>query len=142
MKTGNPVQFERVVHINMSVRDMDASVNSYHKVFGTDADITQQCQVDGAQWCIVGIAGKFHFCLYEMRGKNHDPEALHINHIGFYAPDFEETIAHIKRLGIPIELDGAPVEWYDRNGTSRSLYIKDPHGYYIEFSEKLGGGLR
>ncbi len=142
METAKPIHFECVDHVNMFVRDLEESLDFYRKVFGTDAEVKQTGKNKGIRWLIIGIAGKFYFCLYELKGKTFDPDALHINHIGFYVPDFEDTIERIKRLGIPIEYNGAPIEWSNRNGQTRSLYIKDPNGYYIEFSEKLGGGLK
>lgn len=141
MKKALPIDFECVDHINMFVRDLEESVEFYRKVFGTDAGVKQQGKAKGIRWCIIGIPSKFYFCLYELKGKDFDPSALHINHIGFYVSDFDDTVERIKALGIEIQYQGKPIEWENRNGRTRSLYIKDPNEYYIEFTEKLGGGL-
>jgi catechol 2,3-dioxygenase-like lactoylglutathione lyase family enzyme len=141
MKKARPIYFECVDHINMFVRDLEESIDFYQNVFGTDAEVKQRGKAKGIRWCIIGIPSKMYFCLYELKGKIFDPSALHINHIGFYVPDFDETVKRIKALGIEIQYEGRPVEWKNKNGKTRSLYIKDPNEYYIEFTEKLGGGL-
>lgn len=141
MKKANPISFECIDHVNMFVKNLEESIAFYHKVFGTDPKIKQSGKNKGIRWAIIGLASKFYFCLYELKGKEFDPSALHINHIGFYVSDFDETIQRIQHLGIEIQYNGKPIEWKNRNGRTRSLYIKDPNGYYIEFAEKFGGGL-
>ena len=141
MKQVQSIAFACVDHVNMFVKNLEQSIEFYRVVFGTDTEVKQQGFAKGLRWCIVGIPNKFYFCLYELEGKEFDPDALHINHIGFYVPEFEETVRRIEEMGIPIEYHGKPIEWRNRNGATRSLYIRDPNGYYIEFSEKLGGGL-
>jgi catechol 2,3-dioxygenase-like lactoylglutathione lyase family enzyme len=136
----DPLPVARADHINMNVRNLEESVAFYQRLFGTDGEIK-----DGGEkplrWRIIGIPGKFYFCLYEVGATSVEPHALHINHIGFHAPDFDATVRRIKALGVPTEFDGEPIEWKNRNGVSRSFYVKDPNGYLIEFAEKFGGGL-
>lgn len=141
MKKAEPIYFECVDHVNMFVRNLEESIDFYHKVFGTDLEVKQRGRAKGIRWCIVGIPSKLYFCLYELKGKKFDPDGLHINHVGFYVPNFDETVERIRALEIEIQYQGKPIEWENRNGKTRSLYIKDPNDYYIEFTEKLGGGL-
>jgi len=136
-----PIEFASVDHINMFVRDLDESVDFYSLVFGTDPDPKEEGTTKGLRWCIIGIPSKFYFCLYELKGRVFDPDAMHINHIGFFVPDFDETVKRIRSAGIPVEYFDRPITWTNHAGQSRSLYIRDPNGYYIEFTEKLGGGL-
>jgi lactoylglutathione lyase len=135
------IDFSCVDHINMFVKNLEESINFYHRVFGTDAELKQRGWNKGMSWCILGIPSKFYFCLYELKRKEFDPSELHINHIGFHVRDFDDTIKRIKALGIEIQYKGKPITWRNKYGKTRSLYIKDPNGYYIEFTEKLGGGL-
>jgi len=125
----------------MFVKDLEESINFYQRLFGTDDEIKDAGENKGIRWAIIGIPNKFYFCLYELKGKEYDTDAMHINHIGFYVPNFNETVERIKEMGLLIEYKGKPIMWTNRNGTTRSLYINDPNGYKIEFAEKLGGGL-
>lgn len=138
-----PVEIRSVDHINMFVNDLDESVAFYQRVFGTDLEPKDKGMNKGVKWCIIGIPKRFYFCLYQLRKPQvFDPDALHINHIGFYVSDFEDTLNRIKALGIEIEYRGRPIRWNrSPSGGSRSIYIKDPNGYYIEFSEYFGGRL-
>jgi catechol 2,3-dioxygenase-like lactoylglutathione lyase family enzyme len=139
-----PIEIGLADHVNMFVNDLEESVNFYHRVFGTDLKPKAEGFNKGVKWCIIGIPKKFYFCLYQLRKpQTHDPDALHINHIGFHVPDFDETLNRIKALGIKIEYRGKPILWKgsQASGSSRSVYIKDPNGYYIEFSEYFGGRL-
>lgn len=139
---GQAIDFTCVDHVNMFVKNLEESIDFYHRVFGTDARLKQRGTNKGLRWCILGIRSKFYFCLYELKEKEFDPSELHINHIGFHVADFDDTVERIKALGIEIQYKGKPITWRNKSGTTRSLYIKDPNGYYIEFTEKLGGGLQ
>jgi lactoylglutathione lyase len=141
MSETRSIAFECADHVNMFVKDLDQSIEFYRRVLGADEEIKQEGFAKGIRWCIIGVPNKFYFCLYELKGKDFDPDGLHINHVGFYVSDFDETVRRIQQLGITIEYQGKPIEWRNRNGVTRSLYIKDPNGYHIEFSEKFGGGL-
>lgn len=136
-----PIRFDCVDHLNMFVRDLDESLDFYGRLFGTDPEIKEQGYTKKIRWAIIGVSRKFYFCLYELKGRSFDPDSMHINHVGFHVPDFDETVARVRALGIPVEYDDAPITWRNRNGTTRSLYVRDPNGYIIEFSERLGGGL-
>src|SRR5947209_7169776 len=104
-----PVYFECVDHINMFVSDLEESVDFYQKVFGADSEMKEHGKAKGIRWCIIGIPSKFYFCLYELKGKQFDPDGLHINHVGFYVSDFDETIKRIEALGIEIQYQGKPI---------------------------------
>jgi catechol 2,3-dioxygenase-like lactoylglutathione lyase family enzyme len=138
-----PVEIGAVDHVNLFVNNLEESVAFYQRVFGTDPLPKEQGFAKGIRWCIVGIPNKFYFCLYELKQPEaYQTDALHINHIGFYVPDFDVTVDRIRALGIEIEYQGRPIVWHNSGGgSSRSLYIKDPNGYSIEFSEYFGGGL-
>lgn len=137
------VDFVCVDHINMFVRNLEESIDFYQRVFGTDGEIKDSGERKGIRWVIIGVPNKFYFCLYEWPHPEtiYETDALHINHIGFYVQDFDETVRRIEQLNVQVQYRAQPISWHNRNGISRSLYIEDPNGYKIEFSEKLGGGL-
>lgn len=142
MQTEHAVSIECADHVNLFVHDLRESVDFYTRLFGTDGEIKDRGHAKGLDWCIIGIPQKFYFCLYELpNAPAFDADAMHINHVGFYVRDFDETCRRVEQLGLPIRYGGRPVTWHHRGGASRSLYVVDPNGYTIEFAERLGGGL-
>jgi catechol 2,3-dioxygenase-like lactoylglutathione lyase family enzyme len=115
-------------HVNMSVKNLDESVEFYKKLFGFVVKKNQPEQNSK----IIGN-DNIKLCLYE------DPEMSPeggIAHFGFNIENFDEIIEKCNSLGVEVLYDG-PVQFEK----SRSIYIKDPSGYDIELSEIPGGGL-
>jgi lactoylglutathione lyase len=136
-----PVEVTISDHVNMFVRDLEESISFYERLFGTDPEIKASGTAKSIRWAIIGLRQRFYFCFYERSGLLFDPDAMHINHIGFHVADFDETVRRVRTLGVEIRYGGEPVPWHGRGGNSRSLYVLDPNGYTIEFSERVGGGL-
>lgn len=118
-------------HINMSVKDLQKSVQFYKDLFGFE--IKEDQSKDDSY-----IIGNEHvkLCLYEDKGLQ-IKEGL--NHFGFFIENFDEIIAKCKEMNIPVSYDGA-IEWKNA-AHSKSIYITDPSGYVIELSNMRGGGL-
>jgi catechol 2,3-dioxygenase-like lactoylglutathione lyase family enzyme len=118
-------------HINMSVKDLQASVQFYKDVFGFE--IKEDQSKDNSY--IIGNEN-VKLCMYEDKELKMK-EGL--NHFGFYIENFDEIVAKCKEMNIPVSYGGA-IEW--RNAShSKSIYITDPSGYVIELSNIHGGGL-
>ncbi len=128
------IKISRVDHINMDVKDMEASKKFYGSVFGFK--LKESGVRNGAAWAILGIADQAYLCLYEVGDVKRVEQDLQINHFGFHVENFSELEERLGELGVPIKY-GGPVPY----GGSRSIYINDPSGYEIELSERLGGGL-
>ena len=131
----DPVGARCIDHVNLSVRDLDKSVDFYSRLLGID--IKEQGEGNGTRWCIVGARDQFYVCFFEVPGGVFKPDDIHINHVGFVVDDIDETIRRIHRLGLRLEFNDAPISW----PRSRSAYVKDPDGILIEFTDRFGGGL-
>ena len=115
-------------HVNMSVKNLDQSVEFYSKVFGFEVKKDQPEQKSK----IIGN-DSIKLCLYENPEMSPDGG---IAHFGFFVENFDQIMEICKSLGVTVYYDG-PVQFEK----SRSVYIADPNGYDIELSEVVGGGL-
>ncbi|AJW71494.1 VOC family protein [Nitrosopumilus adriaticus] len=120
-------------HVNMSVKDLEKTVEFYKKLFGFEIrkDDNSPNKLDVPSKIIGNDSIKL--CLYE------DPQmspAGGIAHFGFHVANFDDIMNKCKELDVEVLYDG-PVEFEK----SMSVYIKDPSGYDIELSEVAGGGL-
>jgi len=129
-----PVNARRMDHVNISVRDLDASAGFYAALLGIE--LKEQGDNGATRWCILGAPDRFYVCLCEVSSGNFEPKDIHINHVGFVVDDIDETIRRIQGLGLPLEF-GKTLDW----ARSRSAYVKDPDGILIEFTNRFGGGL-
>lgn len=127
----NTLRVNAIDHVNMSVKDLAASVKFYRELFGFE--IKEDQSKDDSY-----IIGNEHvkLCMYEDR-KLQVKEGL--NHFGFFIENFDEIIAKFAEMGIPVSYGGA-IEWKNP-AHSKSIYIADPSGYVIELSSLRGGGL-
>jgi len=120
-------------HVNMSVKDLEESVNFYQNLFGFEIrkEDNSPNKLDTASK-IIGT-DSIKLCLYE--NPEMSPEGG-IAHFGFHIANFDQIMEKCKELNVEVLYDG-PVEFEK----SRSVYIKDPNGYDIELSEISGGGI-
>ena len=131
-----PVAARCIDHVNLSVRDLDASIHFYTRVFGVE--YKEGGEGNGVRWAILGAPNRFYICFFECRDGNRlDPNGIHINHVGFVVDDLDETVRRLHALGYKLMFNDQPLQW----PKSRSAYLADPDGIQIEFTEKFGGGL-
>jgi catechol 2,3-dioxygenase-like lactoylglutathione lyase family enzyme len=136
LRRGEPVNAERLDHVNISVRDLDVSAGFYAALFGLE--LKEQGDNGVNRWCILGAPNRFYLCLVEVRdAKGFDLTSIHINHVGFVVDDIEETVRRIHGLGLRLEYNDATLDW----PRSRSAYVRDPDGIQIEITNRFGGGL-
>ena len=115
-------------HVNMTVKNLEESVQFYNKLFGF---VVKKEQPEDKSKIIGNDSIKL--CLYE--DPDMKPEGG-IAHFGFHIENFDDIMEKCKSLGVTVYYDG-PVQFEK----SRSIYISDPSGYDIELSEVKGGGL-
>jgi len=114
-------------HVNMTVKDLEESVNFYGELFGFVDKKDQPEQTSK----IIGNEN-IKLCLYE------DPNLETgdgLNHFGFHVENFEDIVEKCESMNISMPY--GVVNWEK----SRSVYIVDPNGYEVELSEFNGGGL-
>jgi len=119
-------------HVNMKVKDLNASVKFYKNLFGFDIKQEENENKIDVPSKIIGN-DSIKLCLYEVPDMN--PEGG-IVHFGFNIENFDEIISKCEEFEVKI-LYGGIVNW----GKSKSVYIVDPSGYELELSEISGGGL-
>jgi catechol 2,3-dioxygenase-like lactoylglutathione lyase family enzyme len=130
-----PVMARCIDHVNLSVRDLDASVEFYCRLLGVERK--ERGENNGVRWCILGTKDRFYVCFFEVKDGVYRPNDVHVNHVGFVVDDMDETVRRIHDLGFKLQFNDAPVQW----PRSRSAYVADPVVILIEFTDRFGGGL-
>ena len=130
-----PVNARCIDHVNLSVRNLDKSIDFYSRLLGIG--IKERGEGQGVRWCILGDPDRFYVCFFELPQGVFRPNDIHINHVGFVVDDIEETVRRIHELGFRLLFNDAPLEW----PRSKSAYVADPDGIMIEFTDKFGGDL-
>jgi len=117
-------------HINLYVQDLEKTCQFWKALLGFD---TLE-EIPNKNGRIIGNQ-KALLALYEKPDFLPNPKT-HLNHISFTIKNFQDIENKCHSMNIEIKYGGA-LEWKN----SRSIYINDPNGYEIEFSENWGGGL-
>jgi catechol 2,3-dioxygenase-like lactoylglutathione lyase family enzyme len=133
--TCKPVNARCIDHVNLSVSDLDRSVDFYSRLLGIE--VKEQGEGQGVRWCILGDPDRFYVCFFELPKGTYKPNDIHINHVGFVVDDIDETVRRIHDLGFRLEFNDTPIDW----PRSKSAYVNDPDGIMIEFTNRFGGGL-
>ena len=115
-------------HLNMSVADLERSVDWYARVFGFEK--VEGGQHDGRPWAILR-SGDALLCLYqhpERRAPDPEEHGHHgLAHFGLRIDDRAAWEATVEREGVPVGYGGA-FRWPH----STAWYVTDPTGYEIE----------
>ena len=115
-------------HLNMTVRNMDESLDWYARVFGFE--LVEDGERKGVRWAIVR-SGEAMLCLYEHPNRifdgGYDGPRHGIRHFAIRITDKQEWESVIEREQIQVQFDDA-VDYPH----STSWYILDPTGYQIE----------
>ena len=117
-------------HLNLTVRNLEETCKFWNELMGFETleEIPEQ------QGRIIGISNAL-FALYE-DPKFETYQKKGLNHFSFQIENFDEAEQKCKDMNLKIGYGGI-LDW----SKSRSLYIYDPNGYEVEFSEVWGGGL-
>ena len=132
------ISVNAIDHLNLTVSDLDASIDFYRRLFGFD--IAEDSRGDSRPYVIMGRAGVGFVALHQQSDAG-PAEGGRINHWGFVVDDFDAVPARLEALGVGAlytdRWPGGVVE-YPR---SRSLYVADPDGNEIELTSAFGGAL-
>lgn len=122
----------KIDHVNMSVADLDESVQWYGKVFGFEAVESGRNQA-GIRWAIVANNDSM-ICMWEhkkkqMAERNYEQSYHLINHFGLRVSNADEWRTVVRENDLKLYY-GGEIEYPH----SRSWYIHDPSGHEIEVS--------
>jgi catechol 2,3-dioxygenase-like lactoylglutathione lyase family enzyme len=127
----SPVTVRHIDHLNMTVRDLRASLEFYRTLFGFEV-VERGQPVGEPSWAIVR-SGDAMLCLYEHPkvplGPKYPerPRLQDVRHFALRIVDGTAFVALLAELGIEMAY-GGPVRWPH----STSYYISDPTGHQIE----------
>jgi catechol 2,3-dioxygenase-like lactoylglutathione lyase family enzyme len=121
------MKIERIDHLNLTVADIDRSLEFYRQVLGMEGKHIGEGRAAlhfGQQKIHLDAAGG----AMAMSGEKRLPA-----HICFIteAP-IEEIMAHLERCGVPVRMGPGPRD--GAIGTIQSVYIDDPDHHSIEIS--------
>ena len=117
-------------HLNLTVRNLEKSCAFWKELLGFEAleeipEHNLSHLVDKP--AILALYEDPSFKPYQKNG---------FNHLSFHIENFSDVEQKCKEMNLTIEYGGV-LKW----SKSRSIYINDPNGYEVEFSEVWGGGL-
>jgi lactoylglutathione lyase len=132
LRPGAPIGARRIDHVQIAVRNLDDSAGFYAALLGVEL------KEEAEGWCILGAPDRFYLCLIENPSAgDFKPGDVHINHVGFVVDDIDEAVRRIHALGLRLGFNDTIVDW----PRSRSAYVVDPNGIWIEITNRFGGGL-
>lgn len=125
------MKIKHIDHINLSVRNLEASLAWYARVF--DFEVVERGVQDGRPWAIAR-SGEAMLALYEDAQRTHHDrfslrrKKLHgINHFALRVDDPQAWLERAAAESVPVLYEGE-VAWPH----SSSWYVVDPTGYEIE----------
>lgn len=127
---------EKIDHINLTVRNLDESIEWYSKVFGFEK--VESGHAMGSPYAIVAF-NDFMICMYEeadrkSAAKAGDSEFHQLYHFGIRVQSAEKWKEVIARHSLKINYGGEV--HYPK---STSWYVNDPSGHEIEVSYTAKG---
>ena len=124
------MQIDRIDHLNITVADLDRSLDFYQRVLGVRTERMGEGRAAilfGKQKIHLDLAGAPTRTDGAMSGEKRMPA-----HICFVTDTpIPEVEAHLERCGVPIRMQGPRA---GAIGTLQSVYIDDPDGHSIEIS--------
>jgi catechol 2,3-dioxygenase-like lactoylglutathione lyase family enzyme len=136
--SGSPIAIDRLDHLVLTVRDLDATCDFYGRALGmrrvtfaTD-DGERTALAFGRQKINLHRAGRE----FEPKARVATPGSADLCFIA--ATPLDAVRRHIESLGISIE--EGPVPRTGALGPLLSIYLRDPDGNLIEISNEVGAG--
>jgi lactoylglutathione lyase len=122
-------QIKQFDHLNMTVADLDKSLDWYQRVFGFEG--VESGKSEYGRWAIIK-SGEAMLCLYERENRSYESaygDVPHhgINHFAIRITDSDEWREVVERENVEIQF-GEEI----RYPNSTSWYVVDPTGYQIE----------
>lgn len=117
-------------HIVLTVEDIDRSLAFYHGLLGLPVERLAEFRAGEVGFPSVRVDDRFVIDLFPRReaapaGRNMDHFCLVVE-----ADDLAPLVEELRRHGVPIL--GEPVPRWGAQGTTLSVYVRDPDGNQVE----------
>lgn len=127
-------------HVNLTVRDINESIDWYGRIFGFEP-VERGVNQNGRPWAIVAHDDSM-ICMTEYRERQSAARQGEIDfhqfyHFGIRVSDESEWRAKVEKFAVKVRYGGA----YEYPH-SLSWYVEDPNGHEIEVSYAGGERLR
>jgi len=115
-------------HLALSVKDLDASVDFYKKVFQFK-EIENRTAIEGIRWLSMGEGKELHLISIIK-----EPVTINIAvHLAVATQNFDAFAKHLDDLKIEYsDFAGKPHSVNVRADGIKQIYCKDPDGYWVE----------
>ncbi|WP_299678495.1 VOC family protein [uncultured Dokdonia sp.] len=115
-------------HIALSVKDVDASIAFYQKVFQLE-EIKNTASDSKTRWLSLGEGKQLHL----IPRPNAEIKINKAVHFALATSDIDTFITHLAALNIEYsDWKNTPNKDYVRNDGIKQVYFQDPDGYWIE----------
>lgn len=148
---------ENIIHIGLTVSDLDRSVAFYKDVLGLNfvGEITMEgeetntlfdmvdgsCRIaylNGSDDVMAPPVELIQFTNYEVEKRGSDLKATGINEICFKVKDIDAVYKHLLENNVECISAPQPFDFTkDGFGKSKAIYLKDPDGIILELMQAL-----
>ena len=132
------IEVHGIDHVNLSVSDLDRSVDFYARTFGLE--VKENARGAARPFVIMGKRDTAYLALHESR-QVRQPEHPFLNHWGFVVGNLDPVLEALERSNVKVRFLEEVPRGVFQFAHSRSVYVEDPDGHEIELTETFGGGL-
>ena len=99
--------FERVDHVGIAVRDLDAAIAFYERTFGVTVAHRETVEDQGVEEALFKVGESYIQLLRPLGpdtpvGKFLDKRGEGVHHVGYGVADIKATLEHLKAEGVPL----------------------------------------
>ncbi|MCA1832333.1 MAG: methylmalonyl-CoA epimerase [Actinomycetota bacterium] len=104
--------FDRVDHVGIAVRNLDAAIGFYEKTFGVSLAHRERVDEQGVEEAMFRVGESWIQLLQPLGpdtpvGKFIDKRGEGVHHVGYGVPDLRKVLDHLKEEGVPL-IDAEP----------------------------------
>jgi len=120
-------------HIALSVKDVDASITFYQKVFQFK-EIKNTASNSKTRWLAIGEGKQLHL----ISRPNAEIKINKAVHVAFATSNFKSFVNFLNKENIPYsDWRDTPNKDYVRDDGIQQIYFQDPDGYWIEVNDDM-----
>ena len=131
--------FERVDHVGIAVRDLEASIAFYKRTFGVEVAHRETVEDQGVEEALFKVGESYIQLLRPLGpetpvGKFLDKRGEGVHHVGYGVRDLKATLEHLKAEGVPL-IDEEPRPG-SRGTTVAFVHPKGVGGVLVELVQE------